>query len=37
MADDLKENEDAGFISRVAGPLVVADDMLGAFMYELVC
>ena len=26
----------SGFIYRVAGPLVVADDMLGAFMYELV-
>lgn len=35
MADS-KNSEDVGFIARVAGPLVVADDMLGAFMYELV-
>jgi len=34
--DDKKNSDDKGFITRVAGPLVVADDMLGAFMYELV-
>jgi len=34
--DDKKKIEETGFIVRVAGPLVVADDMLGAFMYEVV-
>jgi V-type H+-transporting ATPase subunit A len=34
--DQKEDRSDYGFISRVAGPLVVADDMLGAFMYELV-
>eukprot|EP00484_Ammonia_sp_Unknown_P030178 CAMPEP_0197030302 /NCGR_PEP_ID=MMETSP1384-20130603/9563_1 /TAXON_ID=29189 /ORGANISM="Ammonia sp." /LENGTH=617 /DNA_ID=CAMNT_0042459619 /DNA_START=41 /DNA_END=1894 /DNA_ORIENTATION=- len=31
-----EKKEDIGFIARVAGPLVVADHMHGAFMYELV-
>merc|ERR1719412_383297 len=31
-----QDNDDVGFIARVAGPLVVADQMHGAFMYELV-
>jgi len=36
MKNKKKNSDDYGFISRVAGPLVVADEMLGAFMYELV-
>jgi len=36
MDDKKVSSEDKGFITRVAGPLVVADDMLGSFMYELV-
>jgi len=33
--EDAKEN-DYGFIFKVSGPLVVADGMIGAAMYELV-
>jgi len=36
MAEEKQNKEDGGFIARVAGPLVVADHMHGAFMYELV-
>eukprot|EP01084_Bolivina_argentea_P258772 436414_1 len=36
QSDSKTNEEDYGFISRVAGPLVVADQMYGAFMYELV-
>ena len=36
MMDEYEKESDYGFIFKVSGPLVVADNMSGAAMYELV-